>query len=687
VITQLPTVHQHVHPAIRRLARCTLAARGLLSDSSITLGSITLLPHQCAAIRWLLPRIARFGGALLADPPGLGKTFVALGIARALGVTPLVIAPASLRTRWREAERDTEVPLDFVSVERLSARGAAHVAARSFVIVDEAHHARTLSTQRRTRLEALCKDVRVLLLSATPIHNHSADLQNLIALFHLPPTKTSRALLRRGLTLRRTLAQIRAVNRDHALAVAVPDVRYRNAISVGVNRAPIAEAITQLPPLPNDGDGHALLQSGLLHALRSSDAATRARLRRRVAVTLAIEHSAAAGVVATHALRKAWHSAEGCVQLAMPTLLGAASSTPSPTLIRGAIAQREALERVLPLLDGWSDQQRATVLRRLARWNSGPVVAFTQFHETAIRFYHLLRNETGVAVLSGSGALIASGVISRPEVLERLLSPRFRTRHNAVRLLIATDVLSEGLSLAGVTTVVHLDLPWTAARLDQRVGRAARIGAPVHTVQVVRLVAPIRDDGAATRHTALLDRKRRVMDQFEQRSAEDSELLRMVAELANGAPQGAPRARWLTTSALHIPSPRIVALVRLRGRKVLVAMAGDVLRAPVADDWTALQQCVPIETQRGYAARFCAALESWLTERDLTARVHQLRDHRLERRQAADDMILRGTRGDRSRAARDVSALRNTIMTLPGTMRSGPRTQVQIIVGVVMVPA
>jgi hypothetical protein len=47
-----------------------------------------------------------------------------------------------------------------------------------------------------------------------------------------------------------------------------------------------------------------------------------------------------------------------------------------------------------------------------------------------------------------------------------------------VNLLIATDLLSEGVNLQRASVIVHLDLPWTAARLEQRIGRLARSGSP-----------------------------------------------------------------------------------------------------------------------------------------------------------------------------------------------------------------
>jgi hypothetical protein len=47
---------------------------------------------------------------------------------------------------------------------------------------------------------------------------------------------------------------------------------------------------------------------------------------------------------------------------------------------------------------------------------------------------------------------------------------------NELRVLIATDVLSEGQNLQDCSIVVNYDLPWAIIRLIQRVGRVDRIG-------------------------------------------------------------------------------------------------------------------------------------------------------------------------------------------------------------------
>jgi hypothetical protein len=52
--------------------------------------------------------------------------------------------------------------------------------------------------------------------------------------------------------------------------------------------------------------------------------------------------------------------------------------------------------------------------------------------------------------------------------------------------LLATDVAAEGLDLQRAERIVHWDLPWTSVRLDQREGRALRLGARTREVEIVR---------------------------------------------------------------------------------------------------------------------------------------------------------------------------------------------------------
>src|SRR4029079_6459771 len=52
-----------------------------------------------------------------------------------------------------------------------------------------------------------------------------------------------------------------------------------------------------------------------------------------------------------------------------------------------------------------------------------------------------------------------------------------------LRVLIATDVLSEGQNLQDCSVVVNYDLPWAIIRLIQRAGRVDRIGQEADTIR------------------------------------------------------------------------------------------------------------------------------------------------------------------------------------------------------------
>jgi superfamily II DNA or RNA helicase len=69
------------------------------------------------------------------------------------------------------------------------------------------------------------------------------------------------------------------------------------------------------------------------------------------------------------------------------------------------------------------------------------------------------------------------GAEQREEIIKEL-------SEDPVRVLVATDCLSEGINLQhSFDSVVHYDLPWNPNRLEQREGRVDRFGQPAPTVK------------------------------------------------------------------------------------------------------------------------------------------------------------------------------------------------------------
>ena len=82
-------------------AVAALGARALLDLPPLALQSEApwpawLAPHQVPAAERLVGIVARYGGALLADAVGLGKSYVALAAALALGEPFALVVPAVL---------------------------------------------------------------------------------------------------------------------------------------------------------------------------------------------------------------------------------------------------------------------------------------------------------------------------------------------------------------------------------------------------------------------------------------------------------------------------------------------------------------------------------------------------------------------------------------------------------------
>ena len=106
------------------------------------------------------------------------------------------------------------------------------------------------------------------------------------------------------------------------------------------------------------------------------------------------------------------------------------------------------------------------------------ILIFTQFADTAVYLHKELcaRGLTDIA--------LATGNIKNPTALAWQFSPisNEKTVKNEIRVLIATDVLSEGQNLQDAAIVVNYDLPWAIIRLIQRVGRVDRIGQQAQNI-------------------------------------------------------------------------------------------------------------------------------------------------------------------------------------------------------------
>jgi superfamily II DNA or RNA helicase len=104
------------------------------------------------------------------------------------------------------------------------------------------------------------------------------------------------------------------------------------------------------------------------------------------------------------------------------------------------------------------------------------VLIFTQFADTVYYLAEQLKKR-GIGSLAG-----VTGDSDDPTGMAWRFSPESNHKRHQItpldelRVLVATDVLSEGQNLQDCSIVVNYDLPWAIIRLVQRAGRVDRIG-------------------------------------------------------------------------------------------------------------------------------------------------------------------------------------------------------------------
>ena len=158
-----------------------------------------------------LDKLNRFGGCIIADSVGLGKTFEALAIIKYYELRNdrvLVLCPKRLRDNWslyRANDRRNFLASDRFNYDILNHTDLSRDNGTSgdidlayvnwgnydLVVIDESHNFRNKRTPRQggeTRYDRLMRRIiqegvktRVLMLSATPVNNRLADLKNQIA--------------------------------------------------------------------------------------------------------------------------------------------------------------------------------------------------------------------------------------------------------------------------------------------------------------------------------------------------------------------------------------------------------------------------------------------------------------------------------------------------------------------------
>ncbi|HEU4647997.1 MAG TPA: helicase-related protein [Gemmatimonadales bacterium] len=520
-------------PVAEPAAVAAALARSLAPPEADVTGPPWLWPAHAQTLRRIVAAINRHGGALLADPVGTGKTYVALAAAVAVGGArapremqkgaqpAMCFVPAALVPQWCAIARRLGVPAIVWSHERVS-RGSLPTGASGLVIIDESQHYRNAETQRYRHLAPWLVGRRALLLSATPVVNRMTDLAHQLCLAVRDDALAAHGVpsimhLLQGDEGHPALGQVVFSQPRDGDAHTRRTPRARPAARSRVVRLDDADLAATTPVLSAleglrlsaEVPVAALVRGVFWRAAASSPAALHATLSRYRRLLLHARDAAAAGV---HMTRRALlQITEGLGnQLLLWELVGGAEE--------GTPLSLDDLDR----LDGLLALAAAAVqapdpkVTRLAELlaDGHPTIVFAGARAT-VRYLRDRLPGRSVAWCTGERAGIGPATAPRATVLGWFRRSAVRevvgaqqedhAGHNLAGIaeahrripaeliplhLIATDVAAEGLDLRRAARVVHYDLPWTPMRLEQREGRVRRAASVHREVELVRFDPP-----------------------------------------------------------------------------------------------------------------------------------------------------------------------------------------------------
>jgi SNF2 family DNA or RNA helicase len=547
-----------------------------------------LSKYQQDGYRAALAIAERWGGALICDGVGLGKTFIGLMLLeyhlRQRDRVLLIVPKSARESVWESAIRQYLHPhyrvacAENLKIHSHTDFGREGTIApdileyyRDFynvILVDEAHHFRTPSANRSQALRALCDGGAgkcLYFLTATPINNSLRDLYHLINYIardrqnyfaalgiqhlsrHFSEADSSvdvvsavqeADLLRtdqllKALVIQRSRAYVKETEQSNSKDPVFPKREKPQVIPYSLKRVyaglydelraafdrddPLLTLAIYNPErfrkgepdeklLNRDRQVIGLIRTLLLKRLESSYKAFEASLEdllRKMAAFVeryALErwrswqaqHAHAWETIQQHlSERQAEDEPDSEAEEGNEFDDVKVAELDQPPTEYNLDALLAAIEADMTLLIGLLDkvhqhlspetddklQQLLSVLQHDPLLQREKVVIFTEFRDTARYLWKQLQAH-GFAQVE---ELDSTRTINREHVIKRFAPyynctdaelPKFVS--NQIRILISTDVLSEGLNLQDARLIVNYDLHWNPVRLMQRIGRVDR---------------------------------------------------------------------------------------------------------------------------------------------------------------------------------------------------------------------
>lgn len=416
------------------------------SKMQTTIGSKTLLDHQVAAVQWMMEKEAhtdRRVGGLLCDEMGLGKTLSVIGLCinnkkpRTLILTPLAVVGQWLAAfkdanftvwefkdgSWCKFFQGDEEAVFITNTDKMVHKYYAFEGFWDRVVIDEAHIVRNADGEKYKKIKGLYRKA-TWCLTATPIVNKLVDVCNLL-----------------HLVKRRITAKKVAKNKKAVLALME---EYSMARTTEMVRA-------KLDIFPDEADvfDHSIDFGNEEEALfyRGVQGSLKAELMERIA-----EHDKNMTAIFEILLRLRQLSVHPQIYIE---------------------GKRRKLGGAYKRTDWNGDSAKVGKLVDLITSSDEPHkwVVFCQFiDEMELLQERLLEEDCISKVWAYNGSMSQE---ARAEVVEKTKKP-LKTKHHVLLLQIHSG--GTGLNLQHMDRVVFTSPWWTAALMDQAVGRVMRIG-------------------------------------------------------------------------------------------------------------------------------------------------------------------------------------------------------------------
>lgn len=519
------------------------------------------LEYQEQAVLNAKKILEEYGGVFISDVVGLGKTYIATLLAGQLDGRTLVIAPPVLLDpdnpgSWRNSFSDFRVAGDFESIGKLEDLLERDTDKYKNVIIDEAHRFRNEGNRTYEMLAEICRNKRVILVTATPYNNSPWDILSEIKLFqnskkstipNMPDIEDFFKGLAKNLTDLNRQADYEEylkVMRDNSREIREKVLKYlmvrrtRNEIikyygkdmsRQGLRFPEVAapkplyyelnkeedEIFNATMGLLSDGFKYARY-TPLLYLKKPVDQLEEQSQRNmgKFMKILLIKRLESSFFAFRNSVGRFIHSYElflrefekGNVYISKDysykifEYLESDNDNAIEDLIEKGKAEKhkssefkpeyhDLLKNDLAVLRNiqrlWSKIERdpkllelLEQLRKNTLLKNNKIILFTESAETA---EYLTENVN--KVLKGKAVCFSgqSGEGTRETIIKNF-DAKAKNQKDDYRILIATEVLSEGVNLHRANVVINYDIPWNPTRMMQRVGRINRVDTKFDTI-------------------------------------------------------------------------------------------------------------------------------------------------------------------------------------------------------------